>query len=255
MRARALVVLLVLTMGTSCSSDPGQPDGSSTGTPTSSTATTGSTPGEDPAPSTAPPTSSGVRPPIGTPTQAADWSGDDATYLSRLTDALTTAGQDGIGTDAESIALGRDFCTVVSGGGLVVDKVQFWASQFGIDASIDEVASSAGATYCPDLAARYAEVVAEPEPGPVTKAERADLFRFVVTRTTDDPTAVGDASDRQIEGRAADFCARLRAPRASLGELANLDPADPEELLQAAYAIGLGLSYCPGIFVKISTQG
>lgn len=234
--ALAAFVGLALALASACSSDS-EPD---TETPTSA-ATTG----------TAPDT---VRPPISDTTAPADWPGDDAQYLTLLDEGLTAAGYDPVGTDDESVALGRDLCTVISGGGLVGDKVEFFSTEYGIVDGTQEIADAAGQVYCPEPYAAYVKVRAETAPGPGTDVERADLFRFVVRRSTGDPTAVTDVTDAKIRERAADFCDRLSEPDADLSNLTSLNPNDPEERLQGAYLVGLGLSYCPDVFAEVASK-
>ena len=237
-RTTGLLLAGVLALAGACSSDA-EPDASPSADPTSSTTPSG--------PDT-------VRPPIGETTQPADWPGDDAAYLALLDAGLTEAGYDPVGTDNESIALGRDFCTVISGGGLIGDKVEFFSTEYGIVDGTQEIADAAGPTYCPEAYAAYVAVRAETSPGPGTDVERADLFRFVVRRSTGDPTAVTEVTDATIRARASDFCDRLGEPDADLSNLTSLNPNDPEERLQGAYLVGLGLSYCPDVFAEVASK-
>lgn len=239
----AAVVGLVLAMGSACSSDS-EPaaDDTPSSTPTSE-ATSSTAAGSDP-----------VRPPISDTTLPADWPGDDDAYLALLAEELAEAGLDPVGTDDESVALGRDLCTVLSGGGLIGDKVEFFSTEYGIVDGTQQIADAAGPTYCPAPYAAYVAVRAETSPGAGTATERADLFRFIVRRSTRDPTAVAEVTDVKIREQAADFCARLRKPDADLSQLTTLNPNVPAELLQGAYAVGLGLSYCPDVFAEVASK-
>lgn len=177
----------------------------------------------------------------------ADFQGDEARYVREVRANLA---QDELRTklsDDRLLELGRELCSVLSGGGLLTDKVDHWAGFRDLaDGSDAAIVLAARDVLCLDLAEGYPRLqLGESLPVP-TPAERADLARFVTTldepklaeqlRATPDSELADDADtacgiDFQGEWWDATLAKRVAG---SLPADARMD-----------YVVGLVTGYCP----------
>ena len=200
-----------------------------------------STGGDDPAPGAASP---GAAPPAPPPARIAlapqrpaeFFPGSDQSFLGAVRQELD--GVEAPASDADMVDRGRELCSVLSGGGAVADKVDFWSGSFDLgDPAWDAVFRAATTTYCRELADGFrADRTEEIEP---TAAERADLARFVVRQGLG-VTAFDTASDAEVADDAEGSCQTVRADPETLGRW-----VDSGDLSPLMHALGAVTAYCP----------
>lgn len=178
----------------------------------------------------------------------ADFPGDEARYVREVRENLA---QDKVRTklsDSRLLELGRELCSVLSGGGLLTDKVDHWSGfrDLAADGSDAAIVLAARDVFCPELADGYTRLeLGETLPVP-TPAERADLARFVTTldepklaprlRATPDEDLAEDAEtacDIDFHGEWWD-ATKAKRMAGSLPAEARMD-----------YVVGLVTGYCP----------
>lgn len=150
-------------------------------------------------------------------------------------------------SDSRLLKLGREFCSVLSGGGLLTDKVDYWSGFRGLgDGPDSAVFLAAQEVFCGDLADGFTRLgLTEPPPAP-TAAERADLARFVATLDEPDfAERVQSLPDTELAGDAAaacdlDFDKEWWDTRA----VQRFAGSQPKEV-RMDYVVGLVTAYCP----------
>jgi hypothetical protein len=81
--------------------------------------------------------------------------------------------------DARLVTVGREVCSLLSGGGAVATKLDFYAGQRSMsEDGWTAVIGAAIQTYCPDLGPGY--FADRDGPLPMTSPEQADLVRYLV---------------------------------------------------------------------------
>lgn len=244
--AAALVCLVALTGCGQAALPPvaapsSTPAATATGT---STPTPSGTPAPEPTPEPTP--EPGVIVPLASPRAPADFTGDDAEFVRQVRVILK---QDKVSTkmsDSRLVSLGKEFCSVLSGGGLLATKVDHWAGSRDLKQGVDAaILDAARAVLCGDLADGYTRLRVSERSDP-TSAERADLARFVTALDQPDlDKLVAAISDPDVAGDAEEACAidfdgqwwNSRAARKLEGGL-------PEQG-RMAYVVGLVTAYCP----------
>ncbi len=105
--------------------------------------------------------------------------GDDSAYVRQVHTFLDERSVTSPYSDAELVERGRDFCSVISGGGLLAEKVDFWAGFTSIDLDTSvHVFKAAGSVYCPKAFSAYVDLRLAGNTGKPTAREKADLVRF-----------------------------------------------------------------------------
>jgi len=105
----------------------------------------------------------------------------------------------------EAVALARRFCSIISGGGLVADKVDYWGAYSQFPDSAGALLTAAGESYCPAFFAAYTRVRGSDEPAPSTAAEKVDMTRFAFSVVGARPEL--NLSDAAIARQAGEVCA------------------------------------------------
>lgn len=194
------------------------------------------------------PTDTVIAVPVTAEKQPSDFSGDDSVFIKRVHGYLDRRKKKTDLSDAEMVKLGREFCSVTSGGGMLADKVDFWAGARGLsDESADvEIFYAAWDAYCPEFRDGYTKVRLSAKTARPTSAETADLIRFVTTfRHPDADARLAAVSDSEVAQAGGRFCAmRLEAEWPSSRIVGRLIGAIPEEVREY-YLLALTLGYCP----------
>lgn len=244
--ALALSVLLVAGCS-SDGSDSASPAPSSPSSPASASAsaTTSSTATSAPATtSPAPPAEGAI--PIGAPRDPASFQGSDQDFLTTASELLGKVEEKQPVTDKSAIAIGREYCSVISSGGQVASKVDFWSGQrgyLGVPA-YDALLRAAGRIYCPDLEKSY--LAASASPTPPTEVEKVDLMRFIGSLTPGEGGIFAELPDAEIVTRATAVCRREK-PKAPLsGADLRRRRTEPDfALLVASLSV-----YCPELLAQ-----
>lgn len=217
-----------------------------------------------PAPSSAPvpavgassPKSSPTRPeptdppglvPLTAPRAAAESQGDETEFVRQVRENLE---QDEVETklsDSRLLLFGRELCSVLSGGGLLADKVDYWAGFRNLEDGPDAaIVLAANGVFCRALTEDFTSLQLQENAASPTAAERGDLARFVTV--LDEPdlgTRVGAIEDPDLERDAAKACALdFGSEWWESGEVARLESSLPEKA-RMAYVVGLVTAYCP----------
>lgn len=193
-------------------------------------ASSSSDPSVIPAPTAAPSFDPNARIPVGPTTPPDSFPGDDEKFLARTRGVLVARSTDAPGADSELVQVGREFCSLLSGGGAVAEKLNLYGGQRNmVEEGWTAVIIAAIETYCPQLGdGYYADRTNPPE---TTSNEKADLARYAIRAFK--PNA--RLSDTRIARLADAACDRLATDPETY--LANLDPrVDP---LAVATAVGL----------------
>ncbi|MGQ0844201.1 MAG: hypothetical protein ACT4QF_08700 [Sporichthyaceae bacterium] len=150
-------------------------------------------------------------------------------------------------SDSRLLKLGREFCSVLSGGGLLTDKVDYWAGLRELDKGSDAaIILAAQEVFCGELTDGYTrlelgEALTEPSP-----AEKADLARFVTALDEPDLAEKLKAmSDEQLAADAKRACGigfhdewwNRNTAKKVASELPDGNEMD--------YVVGLVTAYCP----------
>ena len=141
-------------------------------------------------------------------------------------------------SDARLVEVGREVCSLLSGGGAVASKLDMYAGQHDYAEEGWTAAVVGGIQeFCPELGPGY--FADRRGPLPMTTAEKLDLFRFGVR------TGVGveqKISDRAIERLATQVCRQLARDPDHL--LQDLNPrSDRATFVTVLSAI---VAFCPG---------
>ena len=152
-------------------------------------------------------------------------------------------------SDEKLIRLGREFCSVLSGGGLLASKVDYWAGVNhlgdGPSRSDVEIFYAAWDAYCPEFRDGYAKVRLGKQSADPTGPERADLARFVaVTKFPRFIEQVRVLSDAEIRAAGSKLCGLpLKRGWSRTKQVQALVSGLPDDI-RPFYLIGLGLAYC-----------
>jgi hypothetical protein len=231
----AVASTIVVGFLAACSSDAG--DDRSKESPTESSPT--------PSPSSASEDIVGV--PVTKAKQPSGFPGDDKEFLRRVDGYLLKSGVTTEMNDRTRVAYGRQFCAILSGGGMVAGKVDFWGGTIQIERGPDAAIFVAALDiYCPELAAGYTRIRRGSQTKRPTVAQSADLARFVMTLHHPNVVPAAEAlSTRILQRTASEYCK----------ETADLDwPSTPEVVRTAnrlprpgrlLLLVGLTLGFCP----------
>jgi hypothetical protein len=122
-----------------------------------------------------------------------DFSGDDEHFLAVARCLLIALETDAPASDPRPVTVGREICSLLSGGGAVASKLDMYAGQHDYaEKGWSAVIFGGIQAYCPELGPGY--FADRSGPLPMTAAEKLDLFRYA-TRT-------GTGVDQQISDRA-----------------------------------------------------
>ncbi len=177
---------------------------------------------------------------------AAEFKGDENEFVRRVRDTLT---EDKVKTDLSDSRLlrfGREFCSVLSGGGLLSDKVDHWAVFRGLANGPEGAIFLASDVLCKDQADAYERLLlTEIAPVP-TAAERADLARFITALDEPDLVAkVKAIEDSDLAGDAEKACdLDFDSEWWDSAKVARLESSLPKAA-RMAYVVGLVTAYCP----------
>jgi hypothetical protein len=236
--AGALMALLVVT---GCSSGDGsaagrvssseQPSRSGRASPSPSLSVV-------PAPTSIPSYDPDARIPVGPQTAPDDFPGDDEHFLAVARGLLIALDTEAPASDQRLVAAGREFCSLLSGGGAVASKLDMYAGQRNYAEEGWTAVILAGIQeYCPELGPGY--FADRSGPLPMTSAEKLDLFRYATRNLIGVELRI---SDRAIERLATRTCLRVATDPDELLEGLDLT-ADREALVAILAAI---LAFCPG---------
>lgn len=177
---------------------------------------------------------------IGDPQPASSFSGDDTAFATELADLLEELSLPAPVDDTTAVSIGKDFCSVLSGGGLLARKVDFWADQHqyaGHDyASIFQAALD---QYCHNFLDAY--LTERTVTRKATVPEEVDVVRFVGDTGLRDG-AFDALPDDRIATEGAATCRQLTAEPELLATLVGNAAADDRALLT-----GYVLGFCPEV--------
>lgn len=146
--------------------------------------------------------------PIAKPKQPSEFVGNDDEFLRRVRKNFDRSDVTRAISDQTLVTLAREFCSVLSGGGMLASKVDFWGGFYHLDNPLSgAMFLAAFDVYCPDLAEGYVRIRTGSQTAEPTVQERADLARF--TATFHQPGAVrpiARMSDADVERAAAIVC-------------------------------------------------
>ena len=178
----------------------------------------------------------------------ADFTGDDAEFVRQVRGNLEQEKVTSTLSDSRLLSLGREFCSVLSGGGLLTDKVEHWVGSRDLKEGADvAIVLAAHDALCGDLTDGYNRLQLSEVTVP-TDAERADLARFITT--LDQPVlekSVAEISDSDLSGDAADACELdFDDEWWNSTEARKLEGGLPE-LARMSYVVGLVTAFCPDV--------
>lgn len=246
-RGGALLLTALFVAGCGAGSAPlaAPPASPSSSVPTPLSIVGSSTPASsqtEPAPSDPPGTV-----PLASPRAATEFQGDENEFVRQVRENLE---QDAVETDLSDSRLllfGRELCSVLSGGGLLTEKLDYWAGFRNLEDGPDAaILLAAQEVFCRALTEDFTNLQLRENSVSPTAAERADLARFVTA--LDEPDLggrVGAIEDRDLERDAAKACTLdLNTEWWESGAVARLESSLPEKA-RMAYVVGLVTAYCP----------
>lgn len=175
-----------------------------------------------------------------------EFTGDEAEFVRQVRGTLAEEKADATMSDSRLLTLGREFCSVLSGGGLLTDKVDHWVVFRELKKGVDDaIVLAAQAVFCADLTENYSRLqlseLAEP-----TTAERADLARFITTM--DQPSLekkVESITDHDLAGDANAACElNFKSEWWNSSAAGKLEDGLGEQG-RMAYVVGLVTAFCP----------
>lgn len=184
--------------------------------------------------------------PLAAPRAPSEFAGDETEFVRAARGTLTEEKVETKLSDSKLLTLGREFCSVLSGGGLLTTKVDHWAGsrdlKKGVDAAIVLAAQRA---LCADLIEGYTRLQSSEYPEP-TAAEKADLARFVTALDQPDlHPVIAQITDPDVAGDAADACAMDYDSEWWNSSAAKRLEGGLTAQGRMAYVVGLVSAYCP----------
>jgi hypothetical protein len=184
--------------------------------------------------------------PLAAPRAPSEFAGDEGEFVRAARGTLTEEKVKTKLSDSKLLTLGREFCSVLSGGGLLTTKVDHWAGSRDLKKGVDTaIVLAAQRALCGDLIEGYTRLQSSEYPEP-TAAEKADLARFVTALDQPDlHPVIAQIADADVAGDAADACAMdLDSEWWNSSEAKRLEGGLTEQG-RMAYVVGLVSAYCP----------
>lgn len=187
--------------------------------------------------------------PITKPTQPSGFAGDDDEFVRVVHEYFDKADVTAQMSDRTLVTVGREFCFVLSGGGMLADKVDFWAGTRHLENGPDvPIFSAAWDVYCPDLAEGYRRIRLGSRSQEPTARQRVDLATFVATlHQPGGVPSIERMSTTEVERAAATLCRMSfdtgweRTP-----PVVRLTRPVPQAA-RLQYLAGLALGFCPDV--------
>ena len=234
--AAVLVTLCLASAGCDSSGERG-PGAEPAATSDCSTASPAPSQSVVPAPTALPTYAPDARIPLAPQTAPEDFAGDDEHFLAVTRGLLIALDEEAPAADPRLVTVGREVCSLLSGGGAVAAKLDFYAGQRSMsEDGWTAVIGAAIQTYCPDLGPGY--FADRDGPLPMTSAEQADLVRYVVRAGVGDDA---DVPDDQILRLSRKVCGLLDS---SPDRLPNL-VGEGTGRNTAVVVFAVVLAYCP----------
>jgi hypothetical protein len=192
-------------------------------------------------PPTAPTASAGkgevVEVPITTPRPPSDFDGAEA-HAAAYDDFVEQNAIADARPAGEAYGLTQEVCSILSGGGAVTAKVDYWAGTTGFAAGESLPVIASASALCPDELDAYTRQ--RDGAAPSTPAVKADLARFYVLQPTGSLGLLDGLTDEEVAAAAETECTAL----------ADLDgplpaPNDDQQRAAQVRTVALALAYCP----------
>jgi len=185
--------------------------------------------------------------PISRPREPDDFPGNDGDLIRAFEVHVTHFEVAQKPSEQSVIEYAREFCSVLSGGGLLAEKVNGWGGASRIPTDVDvPVFLAALDVYCAEYAQEYANVRAEGDKVEPSESELADLVRFFAGL----PGTVGVSKleaipDEEILLRSENMCSAPGGFQAlSPSAIRQLTESVPRSS-QRGFAGGLVMIECP----------